>query len=107
MSYEEFWYKDKKLFYAYQKAYHRNLYSNAFIIGQHIDLVVYNQLNNIANGILGGFKKGAKPLTYLEEPIDPFKKEQQPKTKEDLEISYRELALEQSNWLKQRHNKEN
>lgn len=93
MSWEEFWHKDKRLFEVCQKAYYRDLYERAWINGIYTNISVQNTAGNMFA------KKGAKPLEYPHEPIDPFK-QKKVITKENLESEYRDLQKSQNDFIR-------
>ena len=94
MSWDEFWHKDKRLFEVCQKAYYRNLYETAWINGIYVNISVQNTVGNALA------KKGAKPLEYPKEPIDPFKKNKKVVSKNDLESEQRNLLKNQNDFIR-------
>lgn len=93
MGTSEFWHGDKRLFDAYQKSYYRRLYETAWVNGLYVNTAVQNMAGNMFA------KKGAKPLEYPPEPVDPFK-QKKVITKENLESEYRDLQKQQNNFIR-------
>ena len=90
---DEFWHGDKRLFEAYQKAYYRRLYENAWINGLYVNIAVQNTAGNMFA------KKGSKPLEYPHEPFDPFN-QKQAITNDNLEGEFRNLQKNQNDFIR-------
>lgn len=94
MSVEQFWYEDKRLYDAYQKAYYTNLHEKSWINGIYFDVALNNLAFNISR------KKGERPLEYPEKPFNPFEKKPEPITKETLEERFRMSMMNKPDWMK-------
>lgn len=99
MSTYEFWHEDKKLFLAYRKAYYNRLSEQSWLNGLYVNVALNNLAANISK------KKGEKPLDYPNSPIDILKQNEKKITPSNVEENFRELMMNNTNWLKSRNNK--
>ena len=99
MSTYEFWHEDKKLFNTYRKAYYNRLSEQSWLNGLYVNMA----LNNLAGNIFK--KKESKPLEYPDSPIDILKQDKKKTTPINIEENFRELMMNNTNWLKSRNNK--
>ena len=99
MSMHEFWHEDKQLFKTYRKAYYNRLSEQCWLSGLYVDMA----LNNLAGNIFK--EKGQKPLEYPNQPIDILKQNEKKITQDNVEENFRQLMINNTNWLKSRHNK--
>lgn len=98
MTTEEFWHNDKRLFWAYEKAYYRRQYETAWLNGLYIDVA----LNTLVRNVFA--KKGSKPLKYPDKPVDPFEKKVV-LSESEKEKQFRD-SIKKLDWLKQGIKKE-
>lgn len=101
MSTQEFWYEDKYLFYAYQKAYYARSYQQSWLNGVYVNLA----LRDFGNLFLNFKGKDNKELHYPEKPLNQYEYKAEPMTEQEIEDRSQELMNAQSNWLKNRYKK--
>lgn len=93
MSEYQFWHGDVRLLSIYQKAYIRNQSYTAWWQGQYSCVAFGIVLENAFK------KKGAKAESYPEYK-DAFEKFERKKlTKEEKEKQFRDMQIQQSNWI--------
>jgi hypothetical protein len=99
MTPEQFWHDDLRLLEVYQKAYLRHTSYMAWLNGQY-DNIAFSVV--MANAFA---KKGSNRAEYPKWQ-DPINVIQKPKiTKNNIEQEFRNLQLNQTNWLKSRYSK--
>lgn len=90
MTADEYWHGEPKLLEAYYKTYMESLHQEAHIHGYYQFIAVSTALSNAFR------EKGKKPVSYIEKPIDIFKKKV---SKQEVDNENRRAFNYQANWL--------